>query len=109
MQYKTNLKTLKKVYNILQKLGFENILTGNKEKKETEIDLAKVVQLILESDIINEFCQTVTGDSKTDFEEKELSEIEEVMFGFFSATAQSFQGSKFFKSQIESSEKPKER
>lgn len=98
MKYRTNLKTLKRVYNLMKDMGIESLMIG--KSKEIEFDVVGIVEKIMTSDVLNEFCQTVTGDTKTDFEEKEPVEIEEVMLGFFTATAQSFKGLKTIQAQL---------
>ena len=79
MTYKTNLKTLKQVYEIAERVGLEFILTGG----EGKLDLQKICSEVFKDDIVNDFCQLVTGETDIDFEEKELDELESVILGFF--------------------------
>jgi len=99
MQYKTNIKTLKRVYAIAKEVGLENILIGSQENEEVKFDLKAILNGIFEKDLINEFCQTVTGETK-DFEEVSLKEVESVILGFFAAIKEQLQESKLLKAMI---------
>jgi len=79
-QYKTNLKTLKKVYALLEDAGLSGIFGGD----QLEINMKEVFKKLLKSDITNEFCQLVTGE-KIDFDELPFEELEDVILGFFVA------------------------
>ena len=90
MNYKTNFKTLKTVYQIAKKMGLLGLLTGNNEGKgEGEINLISITTQLFEHNTINEFCQAVTG-SDEDFEEKDINELEGVILGFFEHTKESW-------------------
>jgi hypothetical protein len=86
MKVYTNIKTLKKAWGILKDLDLQNLLSGEKVK----VDVGRVTDLLLEEGKINEFCQTVTK-TEEDFEEKDLSEVCEVIASFFSNISASFQ------------------
>ncbi len=99
MQYKTNIKTLKRVYAIAKEVGLENILMGSNDQKEMKLDLKTILNGVFEKDLINEFCQTVTGQTK-DFEEVSLQEVESVILGFFDAIKEDLQESSILKAMI---------
>lgn len=80
--FKTNIKTLKKVYNILEQLGLEKLLISDGSK--IQIDLEKVIKSIFKTEMVNEFCQTVTGNLTKDYEECEIKEVGDIVKGFFS-------------------------
>jgi len=77
-QYKTNLKTLKKVYSLLEEAGLSGIFGGN----EVEINMKEVFKNLITTDLTNEFCQLVTGEN-IDFDELPFEEQEGVILGFF--------------------------
>jgi hypothetical protein len=100
MQYKTNIKTLKRVYAIAKEVGLENILMGSNENKEVKFDLKVLLDGIFEKDLVNEFCQTVTGETK-DFEENlKIPGLESVILGFFDAIKEDLQESSILKAMI---------
>jgi len=86
-KYITKFKVIKKVYQIIKRTGLLSLLTG--EKQETDLNLVGITTTLFEHDVVNEFCQTVTG-SDEDFEEKEIDELESVILGFFECTKESW-------------------
>ena len=106
MQYKTNIKTLKRVYAIAKEVGLENIIMGSNEEKEVKFDLKTILNGVFEKDLVNEFCQTVTGETK-DFEEVSLAEVESVILGFFDAIKGDLQESSILKAMIVTQQKNK--
>ena len=93
MNYKTEFKTLKKVYAIAKQIGLESIFTAT---ETPSLDFEKIMNGTLESDLINEFCQTVTG-SDEDFENKTLTELESVILGFFGSIKEQLKDSLLIK------------
>ncbi len=87
-EIKTNVKTLKKVWNLLADLGIAGLLFGTKTKLEPETIVNKVVS----ENKVNELLQTITGDNQTDFEELEIEEVIEIISCFFVKFASSIQG-----------------
>lgn len=104
MQYKTNIKTLKRVYAIAKEVGLENIIMGSNEEKEVKFELKTILNGVFEKDLVNEFCQTVTGETK-DFEEVSLTEVESVILGFFDAIKGDLQESRLLKAMIVTQQK----
>lgn len=78
--YKTNLKTLKKVYALLEEAGLFGIFGD----QQLEINMKDVFKTLITTDLTNEFCQLVTGE-KIDFDELPFEEQEAVIIGFFVA------------------------
>jgi hypothetical protein len=93
MQYKTNFKTLKKVYQLAKRTGLEGLFTG----ETGNFDFEKLTNQLFDHDVVNEFCQTVTGLDE-DFEETHnLLELESVILGFFGAIRESLKDSVILK------------
>lgn len=99
MQYKTNMKTLGRVYAIAKEIGLENILFGSAENQEVKFDIVKFLNGLFEKGLINEFCQTVTGETN-DFEELNILEVERIALGFIDAFKAELQESKLLKRMI---------
>ncbi|MFA5646531.1 MAG: hypothetical protein WDA18_09330 [Candidatus Ratteibacteria bacterium] len=92
MNYKTNFKTIKKVYQIAKRVGLEGLFSG-----ESTFDFQKLADQLFEHEVVNEFCRTVTG-LDDDFEESySLLELERVILGFFDAIKESLKGSEIVK------------
>jgi len=85
MKIYTDIKTLKKAWNLLKELDLQELLSGEAIK----IDVIKTVDMLLEEGKLNEFCQIVTK-TDIDFEEMKLDEVSEVLSGFFTDIAASF-------------------
>ena len=86
MKAHTDIKTLKKAWNLLKELDLQALLSG----EEIKIDVVKTLDRLLEEGKLNEFCQIVSK-TDTDFEEMQLDEVSEVLSGFFSGITQSLQ------------------
>jgi len=87
MNYKTNFKALKTVYQIAEKIGLIDLYMKDEEVKGIEI--VNVGLYLLKSDSVNDFCRAITG-SDQDFEELEPEELESVILGFFKCTKESW-------------------
>lgn len=93
MQYKTNFKTLKKVYQLAKRTGLDSLFTGENKS----FDFEKLTSQFFDHDIVNEFCQIVTGLDE-DFEEtRNLLELESVILGFFDDIRESLKDSVIMK------------
>lgn len=85
MKIYTDIKTLKKAWNLLKELDLQGLLSGENIK----VDVVKTLDSFLEEGKLNEFCQIVTK-TDIDFEEMKLDEVSEVLSGFFTDIAASF-------------------
>jgi len=83
---KTNIYTLKRVWNILKDLHLEQLLTGG----SVEVNITNLLNTLLTEDKLTTLCQVITGNDTEDFEQCELSEIMELLKAFFTATAEQF-------------------
>jgi hypothetical protein len=87
-QIKTNIKTLKAVWNILQDLGLQDAMFG----KSVKLQPAELVNKLIDQDMINELLRTITGDLETDFEELEIKEVIGIVANFFVSFSGQVQG-----------------
>jgi hypothetical protein len=85
MRVYTNVKVLKKAWNLLKELKLEGLLSGG----EVKVDLVSLADSLLVSGKLNEFCQIITK-SDVDFEEMELEDVIGVISDFFTATGKAF-------------------
>jgi hypothetical protein len=86
MKVYTNIKVLKKAWNLLKELELDGLLSSGK----IDIDFMKMTNQLLTQDKLNEFCQIITK-SEVDFEEMELVEVVEVISDFFTGIGSAFQ------------------
>ena len=94
MTYKTNLKTLKNVYRLLDSMGLAAVITGG----EVNLDIEKILFEIVEEDAVNTFCNLIVdGEGWVDYEELSLVELESVILGFFDAIKESSKELKLLK------------
>jgi hypothetical protein len=82
----TNIKTLKKVWNLFDELGISNLILG----KQVEFNPESILDQVMKGDKINELMQTITGNETFDFEELELSEVIDIVANFFTDIAKPF-------------------
>jgi hypothetical protein len=80
-QIKTTMEVIKEVYAITKNLGLGFILTGSDSKPE--IDDKKIINQLFETNLTNHFCQLVTGDHETNFDQLLFLEQEEIILSFF--------------------------
>lgn len=80
MKVYTHIKVLKEAWRILKELNLHSLLTG----KKLELDLTELLDQLLESGKLNEFCQTITQtDNDFEGEEYQFSEIRKLISDFF--------------------------
>jgi len=83
---KTNIYTLKRVWYILKDLHLEQLLSGG----NVEVNITRLLNALLVEDKLALLCQVITGNENEDFEQCELSEIMELLKGFFTVMAEQF-------------------
>ena len=86
MKVYTNIKTLKKAWELLKEMKLEGLLSGGAVK----VNIGELIDSLLADGKLNEFCRTIT-QSEIDFEEMELEDIVEMLFGFFQRIGSTFQ------------------
>jgi len=86
MKVYTNIKVLKRAWELLKELKLEGFLSGGK----VEINISELIDGLLAGDKLNEFCRTIT-QSNIDFEEMELADIMELLSDFFGNIGSAFQ------------------
>ena len=84
---KTNIKTLKSVWNVLQESNLDGLLSG----QTVDIKINELINTLLIDGKLNELCQIITGET-TDFEELEIREVVEILKSFFGNITSQFQG-----------------
>lgn len=89
MKYKvkTNIKILKEVWNILKEIGLEGLMEGS----QINISITNLLDKLLIEGRLNDVCRIITA-TIDDFEEKELSEVIEVLTAFFTNIKGQFKG-----------------
>ena len=87
MKAYTDIKTLKKAWELLKELELQSLLSG----EEVKVNVIHTLDRLLEEGKLNEFCQIITK-SDTDFEGIELAEVAKVVSGFFDSIAGSLKG-----------------
>ncbi len=96
--YKTKItmEVIKEVYSILKKAGLGFLITGG----TIELDLEKISCMIFESNLTNHFCQLVTGDTQTNFDQLAFNDQEEIFLNFFTDIQRLSQDSKIIQAII---------
>ena len=84
---KTNIKTLKGVWNTLKDVELDGLLSGG----SLDIGVNVLLDRLLLENKLNEVCQIITGEN-TDFEDIELSEVISILTSFFTSIGKVFQG-----------------
>jgi len=103
MKVYANINTLKKAKAILNDCGLDALLGGD----EKEFNLLKIIDMLIEKDILVEFLQVITRDNETDFAEMEMEEIGVIIESFFQNISKILPGAmrtqlaKVFKVQLE--------
>lgn len=85
MKTYTDIKTLKKAWNLLKELGLEKLLSGGK----VTVDIVSTVNNLLAEGKLNRFCQIITKQ-EIDFEELQLEEVTEIVSDFFAGIGTAF-------------------
>lgn len=80
-QIRTTMEVIKEVYAIAKDLGLDFILVGS--DSVPVIDEKKIVHRLFETNLTNRFCQLVTGDHETNFDQLPFLEQEEIILNFF--------------------------
>ena len=85
---KTNIGTLKQVWNILKDVKLDGLLTGG----SLELSFNELVDKLLLSGTLNEFLSTVTSGLDSNTDNLDLSDVVGIISLFFTNIAQPFQG-----------------
>ena len=85
---KTNIGTLKEVWNILKEVNLDGLLTGG----NMQISFIELVDNLLLNWKLNSFIHLISSDLNTHVDELELSDIVGIVTIFFTSIAQPFQG-----------------
>jgi hypothetical protein len=85
---KTNIGTLKEVWNILKEVNLDGLLTGG----SLEISFNQIVDNLLLKGTLDNFCQAITEDLKEPIENLDLTDVVGIVTLFFTSIAQPFQG-----------------
>jgi len=85
MKVKTDIETLKNVWNLLKELELHTILDSN----DYNFKLVEIIDQLLVNNKLTLFCQIVTG-SDEDFNKKEIAEVITIISDFFHVTAATF-------------------
>ena len=88
VQIKTNIGTLKEVWNILKEVNLDGLLTGG----NIEVSFIELIDNLLLNGKLNRFIHLITSDLNTHVDELELSDIVGIVTFFFTSIAQPFQG-----------------
>jgi len=84
---KTNIKTLKAVWNILQGMSLDGLLTG----EATNININSLLDDLLRQNMLEELLQVITGTTD-DFKDLELKEVTAIMAAFFAGIKEAVSG-----------------
>lgn len=79
MKIYTNVKVLKKAYVVLKELNLQKLLSGSTDVK---LDIAELLDALLQQSKLNEFCQIITA-TDIDFQEMQLEDLMLVICDFF--------------------------
>jgi len=85
---KTNIGTLKGVWNILKEVNLDGLLTGG----SLEISFSEIVDNLLLKGTLEGFLNTITTDLPKNIDDLDLADIVEIVTLFFTNIAQPFQG-----------------
>jgi len=85
---KTNIGTLKEVWNLLKDVKLDGLLTGG----SLEISFIEIVDHLLLHGTLENFCHAITNDLNASIEELDLADIVGIVTLFFTSIAQPFQG-----------------
>jgi hypothetical protein len=84
---KTNIGTLKQVWNILKEVNLDGLLTGG----QLELSFSDLIDALLLKGSLDKFISIICDDLKTDVESLELSDVVGIITFFFTSIAQPFQ------------------
>jgi hypothetical protein len=87
---KTNIGTLKEVWNILKEVNLDGLLTGG----NLEISFNEIVDSLLTEGALESFCNIIVADNSVlkNVDDLELTDIVGIISLFFTSIAQPFQG-----------------
>jgi len=87
VRVKTNISTLKEVWNILKEVNLDGLLTGG----SLELSFRDLVDGLLVKGTLGNFLHAITDDVKADVDTLELSDVVGIITLFFTSIAQPFQ------------------
>ena len=85
---KTNIGTLKNVWNILKEVKLDGLLTGG----SLELNFNELIDSLILSGTLDKFLTTITDGLNTPTDELALADVVEIISCFFTSIAQPFQG-----------------
>ena len=85
---KTNIGTLKNVWNILKEVKLDGLLTGG----SLELNFNELIDTLILKGTLDSFITTITDGLNTPTDELALADVVEIITLFFTSIAQPFQG-----------------
>jgi hypothetical protein len=85
---KTNIDTLKEVWNILREVNLDGLITG----ETSDISFVEIMDNLLVKGVLKDFIDTITKGSQLNVGDLEISDTVGMISAFFTAIAQPFQG-----------------
>lgn len=95
----TSIKTIKKVYSLLNQIGLDSLLSGDAQVTK-QISIGGVVKSLLLQGKLVEFMTIITKDNTTDWEQLEAQELGQTIENFFSRIMNIIPGLSDFKQLI---------
>jgi len=88
IKIKTNIGTLKGVWNILKEVNLDGLLTGS----SLEVSFSEIVDRLLLQGTLEQFIGAITVDLTPSVDDLDLADIVGIVTLFFTNIAQPFQG-----------------
>jgi hypothetical protein len=85
---KTNIGTLKEVWNILKIVNLDSLLTGG----TLELSFNEIVDSLLSEGALDSICSVITSDLCASIDELDFNDIVGIISLFFTSIARPFQG-----------------
>jgi len=85
---KTNIGTLKEVWNILKEVNLDSLLTGG----TLDMSFTEIIDGLLVKGTLNGFINTITSGLEKPVDELDLTDVVGIVSLFFTSIAQPFQG-----------------
>ena len=85
---KTNIATLKNVWNILKDVNLDGVMTGG----SVDLSFTEIIDSLLVKGTLSDFCHAITDNISTPIDELDLSDVVGIITLFFQNIAKPFQG-----------------
>jgi hypothetical protein len=88
VKIKTNIQTLKEVWNILKEVNLDGIMTGN----AVDFSFNEIIDNLLIKGTLSDFCNIITENLPKPIDELDLNDVVGIITLFFQNIAKPFQG-----------------